>query len=235
MKKFILPLLLLLAVGMLAAVESDPSAVVGYFKIAPETGIEPGGWYPFSIPFAYSSLAVNDVVGTAFGENDYMEDLATGDNTYFFTPEWGGSLTDMNYGSAYWYVRDAANTATNFYLVGTVDPQPVDLVIAGNGAWTPFALNECKDVPLNGPVSGYLFPNASDGDYIEDLMTGDNAYCWLPTGWDGSLTSIQPTHVYWYVSASGTEEMLWTYDPTNPYGAAKTNNYVRRNNTQNKK
>lgn len=32
MKKFILPLLLLLAIGMLAAVESDPSAVVGYVK-----------------------------------------------------------------------------------------------------------------------------------------------------------------------------------------------------------
>jgi len=32
MKKFILPLLLLLAIGMLAAVESAPSAVVGYVK-----------------------------------------------------------------------------------------------------------------------------------------------------------------------------------------------------------
>lgn len=32
MKKFILPLLFLLAVGMLVAVESDPSAVVGYVK-----------------------------------------------------------------------------------------------------------------------------------------------------------------------------------------------------------
>jgi len=32
MKKFILPLLLILAVGMLAAVESEPSAIVGYVK-----------------------------------------------------------------------------------------------------------------------------------------------------------------------------------------------------------
>ncbi len=32
MKKFILPLLLLLAIGMLAAVDSEPSAVVGYVK-----------------------------------------------------------------------------------------------------------------------------------------------------------------------------------------------------------
>jgi hypothetical protein len=32
MKKLILPLLLLVAIGMLAAVESDPSAVVGYVK-----------------------------------------------------------------------------------------------------------------------------------------------------------------------------------------------------------
>ncbi len=38
MKKFILPLLLLLAVGMLAAVESDPSAVVGYVKYHCEIG-----------------------------------------------------------------------------------------------------------------------------------------------------------------------------------------------------
>ena len=32
MKKLILPLLLLVAFGMLAAVESDPSAIVGYVK-----------------------------------------------------------------------------------------------------------------------------------------------------------------------------------------------------------
>jgi hypothetical protein len=236
MKKFILPLLLLLAIGMLAAVESPASDVIGYFKIAPETGITPGSWTPFSIPFAYSSLAINDVVGTAFGDNDYMEDLASGDNAYYFDPEWSGSLTDMNYGAAYWLVRDAANPATTFYLLGTVDPQSIDFTIAGNGAWTPFALNECKDVPLNGPVAGFLFPDASDGDYIEDLMTGDNAYCWLPDGWDGSLTAIQPTHVYWYVSAAGSGEMLWTYDPADPYGSAKVRyNNVRKINTQNRK
>lgn len=39
MKKFILPLLLLLAVGMLAAVESDPSAVVGYVKYECQPGL----------------------------------------------------------------------------------------------------------------------------------------------------------------------------------------------------
>lgn len=38
MKKLILPLLLLVAFGMLAAVESDPSAVVGYVKYNTTTG-----------------------------------------------------------------------------------------------------------------------------------------------------------------------------------------------------
>ncbi len=39
MKKLILPLLLLVAFGMLAAVESDPSAVVGYVKYPCLTGL----------------------------------------------------------------------------------------------------------------------------------------------------------------------------------------------------
>jgi len=39
MKKFILPLLLILAVGMLAAVESEPSEVVGYVKYDCVTGL----------------------------------------------------------------------------------------------------------------------------------------------------------------------------------------------------
>ncbi len=47
MKKILLPLLLILAVGMLAAVESEPSEIVGYFKI----NIPVGVWTPVSIPF----------------------------------------------------------------------------------------------------------------------------------------------------------------------------------------
>jgi len=225
MKKFILPLLLLLAIGMLIAAESEASDVVGYFKIAPTTNIQPGSRYPFSIPFSYDDLEVNAVMGSQFGDNDYIEDLWSGDNTYFFDL-WDGSLFEMSYGAAYWFDRDAANPAMSMYILGKVDPSPIDFTIWGL-ARTPFSFNEAKSIPLNGPDDTYLFPDAVDEDYIEDLDTGDNAYFFGM--WDGSLTQIDPTHVYWYESLN-TDNVEWTYDPADPYGLT-----TRRTNIRNKK
>lgn len=225
MKRLILPLLLLLAIGMLVAAESPASDVVGYFKIGPETGIQAGTMYPFSLPFSYGDLEVNAIMGADYGDSDIVEDLATGDNTYFFD-FWEGALTEMNYGSAYWFTRDAANTDFNFLLCGKVDPQPIDITINGNSK-TPFALNEAKPIALNGPDDTFLFPDAVDGDIIEDLYTGDNTYFF--GFWEGTLEFLDPTHVYWYESYN-SDSVEWTYNPENPYGLStrKLKNQTRK-------
>lgn len=223
MKKFILPLLLLLSLSMLIAVESEASDVVGYFKIAPTTGIQSGMRYPFSIPFSYDDLEVNNVIGAGFNDEDYLEDLATGDNSFFFD-EWIGSLYEFSYGSAYWFERNANNDPMDFYLMGKVDPQPINFTMYGNTR-TPFSLNEARNVPLNGPDFTYLFPDAVDEDYIEDLDTGENAFFFGE--WIGDITDILPTHVYWYESHN-SDDFYWTYDPSNPYGSP-TRIYGSRN------
>jgi len=62
MKKFILPLLLLLAVGMLVAVESAPSAVVGYVKYS----CVPGGNTMIALPLEAGFTTAGEV-GVAVG------------------------------------------------------------------------------------------------------------------------------------------------------------------------
>ena len=61
MKKFILPLLLILTVGMLAAVESEPSEVVGYVKYDVAEGNS-----MLAIPMTTTYTMAGDL-GTAIG------------------------------------------------------------------------------------------------------------------------------------------------------------------------
>ncbi len=63
MKKLILPLLLLVAFGMLAAVESDPSEVVGYVKYPCVTGLNFLA-LPMDQDYAWASEFADDYVGS---------------------------------------------------------------------------------------------------------------------------------------------------------------------------
>jgi len=58
MKKLILPLLLLVAFGMLAAVESDPSEIVGYVKYPCVTG-----WNFNALPMDQGYTVISEVAG----------------------------------------------------------------------------------------------------------------------------------------------------------------------------
>ncbi|MDD3234859.1 MAG: hypothetical protein PHH43_00850 [Candidatus Cloacimonetes bacterium] len=234
MKKFILPLLLLLAIGMLAAVESDPSDVVGYIKVAPGFDIQPGGWYPISIPFAYTveGLNVNQVIGTQLSADDYIEDIESGDNTSFNGTIWEGGLEYFDYGRAYWLNHAAGNPTETLYLMGKVDPQPISVNIVGTGmgGWTILSLNECQEITLNGTgaqTGQILFEGASEGDYIEDLESGDNA-SFNGSEWEGGLEFLTPTHVYWYNSTNASG-WVWNYDPADPWKTAGSKSFQRTN------
>ncbi len=208
MKKLILPLLLLVAFGMLAAVESDPSDVVGYFK----RPIAAGGWEPFSLPFDYADLTVDTVLGTQFADMDAVSDMATGQNAIYLSGVgFVGDLMTFEYGHAYWMSRDTGNGGTDFYLLGKVDPNPVTIQIAGDdaGNWAVFSLNEAAPVDL----ATLDMPNALDMDGISDVATGQNSLFITGVGWVGDLLTIEPTHVFLYNSLSATS-YPWTYTPT---------------------
>jgi len=208
MKKFILPLLLILAVGMLAAVESEPSEVVGYFK----KNIGDGQWQAISLPFFYSSLIVGDVLGNQFSELDAVQDVNTGASTIYYADfGWFGDVENLSYGTAYFINRSLGNGATDYFLLGKVDPQGFTKTIVGNGAFTAFGLNEATEIELSDDLFG---TNESDGDVIQDINTGASSIYYSGFGWFGDLTQISPTVGYYYNSALGSSDFVWTYEPT---------------------
>ncbi len=208
MKKLILPLLLLIAFGMLAAVESDPSEVVGYFKL----DIAENQWQAISMPFDYgTNPPVLDVLGMQFSENDYCMDINTLDGATFYAGYgWDGLLTEMQYGSSYFVNRAAGNGAGTYYLLGAVDPNGFTKTIYGNGAWTAFGLNEAADVTLTDDLFGTA---ETENDYVMEINTLDGATYYAGYGWDGLLTAIHPHEGYYY-NTVGIADFSWTYAPT---------------------
>jgi len=210
MKKFILPLLLILAVGMLAAVESEPSEVVGYFK----KNINEGSFQTFTLPFAYGSFNVNDIVGNQFAEGDIIMDINLGISTSYYSGfGWDGELTDLAYGNAYYINRVIPNGPNTYYILGKVDPQGFTKTIYGNGSFTAFGLNEATPINIIGAESPFgILP--SDGDIVLEIDTGVSTTYYEGYGWDGELQVITPTNGYYYNSVIGSNSFVWTYTPS---------------------
>ncbi|MDP3113541.1 MAG: hypothetical protein Q8M98_02070 [Candidatus Cloacimonadaceae bacterium] len=128
MKKLLLPLLLLVAFGMLAAVESAPSEVVGYVKYEIASGNS-----MLALPMTMSlSLAgeVGDLVGAttvsywdnaeqAFVAAEYIDWMGEWDNNF---PVQNGSVLMVNCGAS-----------TTFYSIGGLPAtHPVYQIVSGN-------------------------------------------------------------------------------------------------------
>jgi len=210
MKKILLPLLLILAVGVLAAVESEPSEIVGYFNLTAASN----SWSPLSLPFDYTDLSVGNVLGD-FLNDDAIYDIATSSSSVYYEGfGWFGDLVNLEYGKVYWINRIETNPTFNYYILGKVDPNPVTVTFSGYG-WTPFALNEATNIPL----SSLTFSEAVNGDEIYDIATSSSTVYYEGFGWFGDLENIEPTHGYWYnrVDAGYT----WTYTPS------RSNNNVK--------
>ncbi len=129
MKKFILPLLLLLAVGMLAAVESDPSAVVGYVKYDIVSGNS-----MVALPMD-TSLALAGDVGALVGattvsywDNDAQAFVAA--EYIDWMGDWDNNFAVTN-GMALLVYSDAPTA--DFYSIGALPiANPTYPIVAGN-------------------------------------------------------------------------------------------------------
>jgi hypothetical protein len=157
-------------------------------------------------------MEVNAVMGEQYTDNDVIMDINSGLSAAYFTGfGFFGDITDLEYGTAYFVNRAAGNGATDYYLLGKVDPQPSTKTIAGNGAFTAFGLNEAASVLLDDALFGSF---ETDGDVILDINTGVSATYYDGFGWFGDLTDIIPTNAYFYNTAQGTSSFVWTYTPT---------------------
>ncbi len=200
MKKILLIMTLIVSLSILMAVESAPSETVGYFK----KSVAGNSWNVLSLPFAYGSLDVNMVLGDQFADGDLVQDITTGNNTTYYDGfGWFGDLEFLEYGVGYWVYR--FNAATDYFVLGTVDPQSLTLTVTPG--WSVFALNEARDIAIfDLPITG-----AMDGDLIQDITTGNNTTFYDGFGWFGDLEFMEPTQAYWYYTTGAG--FSWTYNP----------------------
>jgi hypothetical protein len=126
MKKFILPLLVLLFVGSIMAVESEPSAVVGYVKYDLVAGNNTIA-LPMDQPYALAS-EIGDAIGaTAVLYFNTATQLWESANASPFG--WSGDFAVTN-GQALWITVDNAST---FYSLGNMpETIPNYSLVAGN-------------------------------------------------------------------------------------------------------
>jgi hypothetical protein len=211
MSRYLFILLLIVSIGLLSAVESDPSETVGYFKLS----VASNSWQTLSVPFYYTSLLVQDVIGDQFAQDDVIQDVYTGTNTTYYDGfGWFGDLESLSYGSAYWVYRAGANPGMDYFVMGTVDAQPVTVHVYANG-WSAFSLNDAAPILIeNITIAG-----AAQDDVIQDVYTGTNTTYYDGFGWFGDLVSIDPTHAYWYYTTTGTD-FEFTYTPPARNGSA---------------
>jgi hypothetical protein len=220
MKRYLLLILLIASLGMLAALDSDPSATVGYFK----KSITPGGWEAFSLPFGYTDLTPNAVLGMQYGDFDQLTDIATNDNAIYLSDVgWVGTISEMTPGHAYWLNRDSFSPSLDYFIMGTVDPTPAQLTIHvsgsdGEGGWSAFGLNEAVSVDVNSLV----MTGVVDFDMLINIKNGDNAIYLEGVGWVGTLATIDPSQAYW-VNSTAPVSFDWYY-PALRGGAAGSGN-----------
>lgn len=221
MKKFILPLLLILFVSTLVAAQSEASDVVGYFKVnAPADA-----WSQVSIPFHIETGMPSEIFGNQFNAGDYVYDPYANTSSDYYGPglDEGWYPDDAGFvapGHFYYVKIDAANPGVDYYVLGTVNPSGFTLDMLGQdiGGWTPFALNEAVPVFVGDLGIQTLIADDVLGlyDQIYDINTNISAQYYGPVdGWYASNDEpfyIQPTHCYYFQSWTDSG-FSWTYVP----------------------
>jgi hypothetical protein len=226
MKKVLIFCILVLFLGSLIALESDPSDVVGFFKL----NVIQGGYTAISEPFmphdldAGGDMDLIEVLGTQWGNLDQCLDMQSGATAVYLSGSstWVGVLAGIPFdlSHTYWIQRNAANPTFDFYLVGEVNPSSVTYSINALG-YTAFGINEAKVVAL----ANLGFPTGAlqNLDQLLDMQNGETAVYLAGTGtWVGVLasTGITPTHTYWLNTTNATG-FSWTYNPTREGGISR--------------
>ena len=174
MKKLILPLLLILGITMLVAVESAPSEVVGYVKYDCVVGNN-----LIAMPMVQAFTTTTEF-GAQFGE-----DVNTINVWNPMTQAWDSSI---NYGDGFWdpelpvatgdvlYIN--ATNATTYYSIGDLP--------ATNAQYSVIAGMNTVMIPLN---KSDLNTTALAGGSMSDGETVDTINLWNPTSqaWDSSI------------------------------------------------
>jgi len=174
MKKFILPLLLILTVGMLAAVESEPSEIVGYVKYDCVVGNN------FIAMPMVQAISTTTEFGAQFGEsintiNMYNPDLQ----------DWEASV---NYGGGFWDPEFSLSTGS-VMLINATDPityYSIGNIPVVNAQYSVIAGNNAVMIPLNkSEYTTTAIAGASMGD--GETVNTINLYNSTLQDWEASV------------------------------------------------
>lgn len=153
MKKLILPLLLLVAFGMLTAVESDPSAVVGYVKYV----TTPGSDYialPMSMTWAMAGDFGNSFAGAVTSVSRFNNQTKAWQTTSKVGTVWTGNYAIAT-GNVLRFVATAAIGAS-FYSIGALPANAstitYNLYTGSNYMMIPLNKSALSTVALLGPT-----------------------------------------------------------------------------------
>jgi hypothetical protein len=194
MKKFILPLLVLLFVGSLYAVESAPSEVVGYVKYDLVAGNNTIA-LPMDQPYNLASELGDEIGASAVRFfNLSSQEWQSANSTPF---GWTGDF-DISNAQALWVSLDAAGT---FYSLGAV-PETIpsyNLIAGNNMIMLPLNQGELNMASLVGTsigASAVLFFNAGTQEWESANST--------PFGWTGDFDTAIGDPLWISTDAAGT-------------------------------
>ncbi|HQO67160.1 MAG TPA: hypothetical protein PLU06_00005 [Candidatus Syntrophosphaera sp.] len=198
MKKLILPLLLLVAFGMLAAVESDPSNIVGYVKYPCAAGVNSTIALPMEEAYTLASEIGDAYAATSIGY------WSPADGTWMMIDQnpWGGWADDFavaNGDPLIMYV----DAAVDFYSIGDLPAVLPDYDLVGgvnNTIMMPLNKSDLNLASLAGDdivatSIGYWSP--VDGTW---MMVDQNPW----GGWADDFPVAIGDHLVVYVDADTT-------------------------------
>ncbi|MDD3051499.1 MAG: hypothetical protein PHR06_10180 [Candidatus Cloacimonetes bacterium] len=208
-------LIILLFAGLLLAVESEPSEIVGYVKIS--AGV---GYTAFAVPFTvYDSgvetLAISDIIGDQLTgglayQSDRILDITNGTVAWLNnTGVWQG-FTEFTQGHAY-YIHNR-HTAKDIFLSGSVIENSHNYGIISIG-YTAFSINSVyahslDDIDLIS--SGLTGGLAYQSDRILDITNGTVAWLNSSGVWQG-FSTLTIGHAYYIHNRHS--EFTWIYNP----------------------
>ncbi len=233
MKKVFILGIVVLFLGSLIALESDPSEVVGFVKLDAAASPSNVTYSMFSLPFTFydathtQTMDLDDVVGdqlTAgnFFTADRIMEIG-GNDAYLATgtpPTWTGTLVDFTINKCNYFKVMAGHSAQDVYVAGAVEnfaqTMPDCPALPSAISYTLVSFVEAGNVALAdiGLIgTGFQSGNIFTADKIMEIG-GNDAY-YDGTSWQGALTHLSPGKCYYIKILSGhTGVTGWIYNPT---------------------
>ncbi|HOV16296.1 MAG TPA: hypothetical protein PLF50_02185 [Candidatus Cloacimonadota bacterium] len=215
MKKYLFILLLIVSAGILLAVESAPSATVGYVKYPSVPGLN------FAAMPMDDGMTLTSEVGAYMGPNDEIDTINLWDNA---SQTWLGST---NYGGGFWDPDLSVGPGSVLYYYSSVafDYYSIGALPATNAQYNIVPGLNTVMVPLNKSnltLASEAGVDIGPNDEIDTINLWDNAsQTWFGCTnygggfWDPDFGVSIGTPLYIYSNSAIT----W---PAGPRGAVKT-------------